>query len=107
MEATLRNVVLTPMQYTGLTGEWEHIGMGHPYALSPETDSSKWKLAVQIAEKMVNAPDSLEMLKGLEGVTSFRAIYRFSDIDESNRTAVLDGKIVYNIYIYGDNLFFK
>ena len=55
---------------------------------------------------MVNDPDSLELLKGLEGVTSFR-IYRFSDIDENNRTAVLDGEIVYNIYIYGDNLFFK
>jgi len=107
MEATLRNVVLTPMQYTGLTGGWEHKGMGHPNALSPKTDSSKWKLAVEIATIMVNDPDSLELLKGLEGVTSFRAIYRFSDIDENNRTAVLDGEIVYNIYIYGDNLFFK
>lgn len=51
--------------------------------------------------------DAEYMLEGLERVTSFRALYRFTNVDKENRTAVLDGKTVYNIYIYGDNVFFK
>lgn len=81
--------------------------MGHPNALNPKTESSKWKFAVQIAENMVNNPDSFDMLEGLDGIYKFRAAYRFTKINYENCTAELDGVIVYGMRKYGDNIFFR
>lgn len=108
----LSNVCLAPVQYTGLTGSGNDTGNGHPFALAPDTNSPKWKLAVDVAEDMVKIytnPDSFEMLDDLEGVTSYRSSSIYYKDDEGDLYSKKTKKKVadYGKYKdYGGNTFF-
>jgi hypothetical protein len=113
---TLRNVCLSPVQYTGLTGSKEDANCGGEEALKPKTNTEKWKRAVRIAKQMLNNPSSIKTdLEKRLGVpvgyklTSYRSTSIYSFNKDKSIATTDDGKKLYvnvDYVIYGGNLYF-